>query len=206
MIAYEYRNRKSYAILFFLLSFEMMERIGTIRYGNSIQGKIFISVFFALSALIGITLIISEELVDISTVGILWIIVSCVIYMILHECLHLLFMRMFSAKKLRVSFVFPSVSVSCEGLFPRKQFIAIASAPVLILGIILIPLLLFMPEGYAFLISILLTLNAAGSGGDFLQIFHAMRFPRTALFQDRGDETAVYSAKDLSTLQIETTD
>ena len=97
-----------------------------------------------------------------------------------------------------LSLALPSVSVSCDGLFPRKQFIAIASAPVLILGIILILLLLLMPEGYAFLISILLTLNAAGSGGDFLQIFHALRTPRTALFQDRGDETAVYYSESLS--------
>ena len=122
----------------------------------------------------------------------------CSLYMVLHEGLHLFFMRMFSGRKLRVSFVFPSVSVSCEGLFPRKQFIAIASAPVLILGIILILLLLLLPEGYAFL-------NAAGSGGDFLEIFHALRYPRTALFQDRGDETAVYSAKNLSTSQTEPT-
>ena len=176
----------------------MMKEIGAIRYSSSVQGKIFMTVFFALSALIGIAIIISEELADTSTVGILWIIVSCAVYMILHEGLHLFFMRMLSKKKLRISFVFPAVSVSCDGLFPRKQFIAIASAPVLILGIILILLLLLMPEGYAFLISILLTLNAAGSGGDFLQIFHALRYPRTALFQDRGDETAVYYSGSLS--------
>ena len=183
---------------FFLLSYEMMERIGTIRYGSSIRGKIFMTVFFALSALIGIAIIISEELVDTSTVGILWVIVSCVIYMVLHEGLHLFFMRMFLGRKLRISFAFPSVSVSCEGLFTRKQFIAIDSAPVLILGITLILLLLLMPEGYAFLISILLTLNTAVSGGDFLQIFHALRYPRAALFQDRGDETAVYYSESLS--------
>ena len=183
---------------FFLLSYEMMKEIGAIRYSSSVQGKIFMTVFFALSALIGIAIIISEELADTSTVGILWIIVSCAVYMILHEGLHLFFMRMFSKKKLRISFVFPAVSVSCDGLFPRKHFIAIASAPVLILGIILILLLLLMPEEYAFLISILLTLNTAGSGGDFLQIFHALRYPRAALFQDRGDETAVYYSESLS--------
>ena len=138
---------------FFLLSYEMMKEIGTIRYSSSVQGKIFMTVFFALSVLVGITIIISEELADTSTVGILWIIVSCVVYMILHEGLHLFFMRMFSKKKLRISFVFPAVS-----------------------------------------------------GGDFMQIFHVMRYPQDALFQDRGDETAIYSsAEDLSTPQTEPT-
>ena len=191
---------------FFLLSYEMMKEIGTIRYSSSVQGKIFMTVFFALSVLVGITIIIFEELADTSTVGILWIIVSCVVYMILHEGLHLFFMRIFSKKKLRISFVFPAVSVSCDGLFSRKQFITIASAPALILGFILILLLLLMPEGYAFIISILLTFNTAGSGGDFMQIFHVMRYPQDALFQDRGDETAIYSsAEDLSTPQTKPT-
>lgn len=56
------------------------------------------TVFFALSVLVGITIIIFEELADTSTVGILWIIVSCVVYMILHEGLHLFFMRIFSKR------------------------------------------------------------------------------------------------------------
>ena len=173
----------------------MMKAIGTIKYGSSVQGKVFMAAFFALSALTGTTTIISADLADTSTAGILWIAVSCILYMILHEGLHLLFMWIFSARKPRVSFVFPAVSVSCDGLFTRKQFIAIAAAPVLILGIILTLLLLFLPEGYSFLISVILTLNAAASGGDFLQIFHALRYPQDALFQDRGDETAVYPAE-----------
>lgn len=172
-----------------------MKTIGTIRYGNSVQGKVFMAAFFVLSALAGITIIISKDLSDTNTVGAVWVVVSCVIYMILHEGLHLLFMRMFSAVKPRISFVFPAVSVSCDGLFTRRKFIAIAAAPVLILGIVLFLLLLLLPGGYAFPISILLTLNAAASGGDFLQIFHALKYPKGALFQDRGDETAVYSAE-----------
>ena len=171
-----------------------METIGTIRYGNSVQGKAFMAAFFALCALIGTAIIISEDLADTNTLGILWIIVSCLLYVILHEVLHLLFMRMFSGRKLKISFAFPAISVSCDDFFSRKRFITIASAPVMYLGLSLILLLLILPEGYTFLISVLLTLNIAASGGDFLQIFHALRYPQDALFQDRGDETAVYSA------------
>ena len=46
--------------------------------------------FFALCAIIGTTIIISEDLADTNTLGILWIIVSCLLYVILHEVLHLL--------------------------------------------------------------------------------------------------------------------
>ena len=153
------------------------------------------AVFFVLSALIGIAIISIVELIDTITVGILWIIAACVIYMILHEVIHLLFMMIFSGRKLRISFFFPAVSVSCEGFFSRKQFIAIAAAPVLILGIILFLLLLLFPDRYTFLFSILLTLNTAVSGGDFLQIFQALKYPKNALFHDCGDETEVYSAE-----------
>lgn len=176
----------------------MMKAIGTIMYGNSIQGKTFMAAFFALSSLIGTAIIISENLADTSTVGILWIIVSCLIYMILHEMMHLLFIMIFSGRKIRISFVFPTVSVSCDELFTRKQFIVIAAAPVLILGIILFLLLFLLQDKYKFLLSILLTLNTAASGGDFLQIFQSLKYPRDALFQDRGKETAVYSEEVLN--------
>ena len=178
---------------FFLLLWETMKAIGSIRYGSSVQGKLFMSAFFALSAIIGIAIIISSDLAEASRIGILWIIASCTFYMVLHEALHLLFMWMFSGGKTRISFVFPAVSVSCDRLFTRKQFIAIAAAPILLLGLILTLLLILLPKGYAFLISILITLNAAASGGDLLQIFQALRYPQDALFQDKGDETDVYS-------------
>ena len=164
-----------------------MKAIGSIRYGSSVQGKLFMSAFFALSAIIGIAIIISSDLAEASRIGILWIIASCTFYMVLHEALHLLFMWMFSGGKTSISFVFPAVSVSCDRLFTRKQFIAIAAAPILLLGLILTLLLILLPKGYAFLISILITLSAAASGGDLLQIFQALRYPQDALFQDKGE-------------------
>ena len=63
----------------------------------------------------------------------------------------LLFMRIFSGEKLRASLEFPTILIGSDALFNRMQFIIIALAPAVILGIILLWLLFCIPEGYQLL-------------------------------------------------------
>lgn len=72
------------------------------------------------------------------------------------------------------------------------QFTIIALAPVVILGCILLLLIIFTPKNYTFLWTILLILNFAGSGGDYMQFLKVRKYPRNTYFQDNSDETAIY--------------
>lgn len=67
------------------------------------------------------------------------------IYMSLHELTHAFFIKIFSKRRPSFRIRFPFLSVGSEAYFNRRSFIAIALAPVLIWGALLILLLFFVP-------------------------------------------------------------
>lgn len=103
-------------------------------------------------------------------------------------------MKLFSKEKLHISIKFP-ISVGSNGKFSKSQFIIVVLAPVIILGVILILLMLFSPKEYTFFLTILLILNFAGSGGDYLQVFEMRKYSNDTFFQDSSNETTVYKKK-----------
>ena len=104
-------------------------------------------------------------------------------------------MKLFSKESLYLSIKFPTISVGSKGKFSKLQFTIIALAPVTILGAVLILLLVCCPRGYTFLLAILLTLNFAGAGGDYLQVFEMRKYSADTFFQDNSVETTVYKKK-----------
>ncbi len=59
----------------------------------------------------------------------------------------------------------------------------------------IILLMLFSPKEYTFFLTILLILNFAGSGGDYLQVFEMRKYSNDIFFQDSSNETTVYKKK-----------
>ena len=104
-------------------------------------------------------------------------------------------MKFFSKEKLHISIKFPTISVGSNGKFSKSQFMIVALAPVIIWGVILILLMLFSPKEYTFFLTILLILNFAGSGGDYLQVFEMRKYSNDTFFQDSSNETTVYKKK-----------
>ena len=168
-----------------------LKKVGTINYKNGKYSNLFMVGSFILFVIIGVILIMLSNSVENNTVKGQWFLIGCFSYIILHESIHLIFMKLFSKEKLHISIKFP-ISVGSDAKFSKKQFMIIASAPVIILGIILLLLILFTPKQYTFLWSILLILNFAGSGGDYLQFFKISKYPTNTYFQDTSYETIIY--------------
>lgn len=168
-----------------------LKKVGTINYKNGKYSNLFMVGSFILFVIIGVILIMLSNSVENNTVKGQWFLIGCFSYIILHESIHLIFMKLFSKEKLHISIKFP-ISVGSDAKFSKKQFMIIASAPVIILGIILLLLILFTPKQYTFLWSILLILNFAGSGGDYLQFFKISKYPTNTYFQDTSNETIIY--------------
>ena len=177
---------------------KVLKRIGTINYKNGKYANVFMIVNFIFFVLIGIIVISLNNLIESNT------------YIILHEIIHLIFMKLFSREKINISVKFPTISVGSSAKFNKMQFIIIALAPVILLGCTLILLIVFTPKNYTFLWTILLILNFAGSknytflwtillilnfagsGGDYMQFFKIRKYPSNTYFQDNSDETAIY--------------
>ncbi len=168
------------------------KKIGTINYKNGKYANVFMIGNFIFFVLIGIVFIILNNSVENNTIKSQWFLLGCILYIILHEITHLIFMKIFSKEKINISIKFPTISVGSNAKYSKKQFSIIALAPVIILGIILILLILFSQKDYTFLWSILLTLNFAGSGGDFLQFLKISKYPTNTYFQDTSNETIVF--------------
>ena len=168
------------------------KKIGTINYKNGKYANVFMIDNFIFFVLIGIVFIILNNSVENNTIKSQWFLLGCILYIILHEITHLIFMKIFSKEKINISIKFPTISVGSNAKYSKKQFSIIALAPVIILGIILILLILFSSKDYTFLWSILLTLNFAGSGGDFLQFLKISKYPTNTYFQDTSNETIVF--------------
>ena len=168
-------------------------KIGVIDYQKSKYANLFIIGSFVLS-ISAIFIILSDSTSNNILKG-QWILLGCLCFIIIHESVHLIFMKIFSKERLCLSFKFPTISVGSNGKFSKRQFIIIALAPVVILGVVLALLIIFCSESYKFFLSILLILNFAGSGGDYLQVFEMRKYSMDTFFQDNSIETSVYKKK-----------
>ena len=169
-------------------------KIGVIDYQKSKYANLFIIGSFVLSISVGAIIIVSDSTSNNILKG-QWILLGCLCYIIIHESVHLIFMKIFSKERLCLSLKFLTISVGSNGKFSKRQFIIIALAPVVILGVVLALLITFCSESYKFVLSILLILNFAGSGGDYLQVFEMRKYSMDTFFQDNSIETSIYKKK-----------
>ena len=158
-----------------------LQQIGRIAYRKARSSFLFMIGCLVLSAAIGGALIVTSGIALQSTLSAACFLIAILCYMVVHEAVHLAFMALFS-----------TISVGSDALYKRGQFITIALAPAFSLGALLALMLLIVPQGCVFLLSLLLVMDIALSGGDFFQAFAALRYPKDALFQDDGDETLVF--------------
>lgn len=171
------------------------EKIGVIDYRKSKYANLFIIGSFILFVLIGAVFIVLSGSISHNNLKGQWFLLGFFCYIVLHETIHLIFMKLFSREKLCISIKFPTISVGSNGKFSKSQFMIVALAPVIILGVILILFMLFSPKEYTFFLTILLILNFAGSGGDYLQVFEMRKYSNDTFFQDNSNETTIYKKK-----------
>ena len=115
-----------------------------------------------------------------------------VIYMIIHELTHGMFIKIFSKKNPKYCFRFPYLATGSKSYFNKKCFIVITLAPVVIWGLISIILINILPNQYFLSMYVVIGLNFAGAAGDYIQVYAFLKLPSQALLQDDGKQTRVY--------------
>lgn len=148
---------------------------------------------FLLVAAIGVLLIIFFGLHTGGSVSAFGIVLACLLFILIHEAIHIIVMKIFSPEKIECKLRFPTFSVGCKHLFSKKQFIMAAAAPVVVLSCMLFVLFLAMPTEYKFLLSVLMVLNFAGASGDYIQICLTAKSPKGSYFQDDSAVTRIFT-------------
>lgn len=170
--------------------------IGKIDLNGNKKLNLLMQICFLVIAAIGAAIIFILDIPKNNGVSSWNIVLACFGYLIVHECIHILVMKLFSKEPIRCKFHFPTVAVGCDTLFGKTQFVIIAAAPVILLGGVISAFFFCLPQSCFLLISVLLTMNFAGASGDYVLIFIALKAPGNALFQDNSEITRIIKRND----------
>ncbi len=116
-----------------------------------------------------------------------------VLYMVLHELTHAAAMKLCGTKKVRFGFTGMYAFAGSDDYYPKLPYIAIALAPIVLLGIIIAVVNALVPESWFWVVYIVQITNISGAGGDLYVTLRFAALPGDILVRDYGVGMHVYS-------------
>ncbi len=116
-----------------------------------------------------------------------------VVYMVLHELVHGIFIRIFSKKRAHYGFTGAYAFAGSDAYFSRAHYIIIALAPVVIWGVVLSLALAFVPRAWFWVVYFIWLNNISGAAGDYYVTVRMLRMPKDILVQDNGTAMTVFA-------------
>lgn len=121
--------------------------------------------------------------------------VAMIAYMILHEAVHGVAMKICGTKKVKYGFTGLYAFAGSNDFYDKKSYIFIALAPVVLWGIVLLVINLFVPENWFWVVYFIQIFNISGAAGDFYVTAKFSKMPDDILISDSGVGMKVYSAE-----------
>lgn len=123
------------------------------------------------------------------------LLVGIVLYMVLHELVHGVFMRRFSGSKVKYGFTGMYAYAGSDAYFCKKHYIIIALAPVVVWGVVLTLICSVLSEQWFWVAYFIQINNLSGAAGDYYVTWKFRSLPADILVQDSGVAMTVYSAQ-----------
>ena len=121
------------------------------------------------------------------------LVVGSILYIILHEAVHGIFMRRYCDAKVKFGFTGLYAFAGSEGYYCRKHYIVIALAPIVVWGVVLGILNVLVPAPWFYVVYILQVTNISGAAGDLYVSWRMNKLPKDILVKDTGVAMTVYS-------------
>jgi hypothetical protein len=116
------------------------------------------------------------------------------VYIIIHELIHAIFMRLYCHGKINFGFhTYAAFAGMKDGYFNKWEYASVAFAPVVLLGLILLALNLWLPVEWFWPIFLIQGQNLAGAVGDYYVIFLLLKTPASTLVNDDGMSMRYYA-------------
>ena len=112
--------------------------------------------------------------------------VAMLVYLLLHELVHGITMKYYGCQKVNYGFTLMYAYAGCDDYFPKKSYIVIALAPVVLWGVVLAVINALVPEGWFWLVYIVQIMNLSGAAGDLYVAWLFSRLPADILVRDTG--------------------
>lgn len=123
----------------------------------------------------------------------LLLIVLMVLYMVLHELVHGIAMKLCGTKKVKYGFTGMYAFAGSKDFYDKRGYIFIALAPVVLWGVVLAVINFMVPVEWVWGIYFVQIVNLSGAAGDLFVTVRFSRFPKDILVQDYGVGMTVYS-------------
>ncbi len=159
--------------------------------------KKYIIIFNLLSIIIAFSIFLNFRIIScppFSISSIIFIVIGLFIFIIVHELIHGLFIKIFSGKKAnyKFSFFYASAGAS-DRYFDKTSYIIIALSPVIIITTFLMILINLTPSSLYNGILLVLALNISGAIGDFYISAIVLTQDNDILIRDNGESMHFYT-------------
>jgi len=121
---------------------------------------------------------------------------STLLYMVLHELVHGIAMRICGTKKVKYGFTGMYAFAGSDDYYDKKAYIFIALAPVVLWGIVIAVINLFVPRDWFWIVYILQVTNVSGAAGDYFVTIKFLSLPKHILVRDCGTSMKVYAKQE----------
>lgn len=115
-----------------------------------------------------------------------------VIYMVLHEAVHGVAMKLCGTKKVKYGFTGLYAFAGSTDYYSKGSYLFIALAPVILWGVVLLIMNLFVSDSWFWVVYMIQIMNISGAAGDAYVTIRFARLPKDILVQDSGTAMTVY--------------
>lgn len=164
---------------------------------NIAAGVIMIAMIVPMTCVVPLdTLFDMSEGMGIYALRFVALIVAVVAYIVAHEAVHGIVMKLLGTKKVKFGFTGLYAFAGSEEYYGKRAYILIALAPVVVFGVIFGVLCAVVPPVWFWVVYTLQIFNISGAAGDFYVTIRFARMPKDILVQDSGVGMTVYSASE----------
>ena len=121
------------------------------------------------------------------------LLIGMVLYILLHELVHGVFMKRFSGIKPRYGFTGLYAYAGSDAFFSKTPYLIIAFAPIVLLGVFLLVLNFLVPSDWFWAVYLLQVINVSGAAGDLYVSLLLAKTPKDILVKDVGTAMAVFT-------------
>ena len=123
------------------------------------------------------------------------LLVLMILYMVLHEIVHGIAMKICGTKKVKYGFTGMYAFAGSKDYYDKKSYIFIALAPVVFWGIVLAAINPFVPVEWFWVVYLIQIFNLSGAAGDLFVTIRFSCLPSDILIRDYGVGMTVLSKK-----------
>ncbi len=123
------------------------------------------------------------------------LIICILIYMVLHEAVHGIAMKMCGTKQVKYGFTGLYAYAGSSDYYSKAAYIFIALAPVILWGVVLLIVNFIVPVSWFWVVYIIQIANISGAAGDAYVTMRFLRLPKDVLICDNGTAMTVYTTE-----------